>query len=338
MRKVFFLFLLLVFALLCAAPSFADSPVTSTDFYSAYLDLDIVQKAANDKTVDLEIANYLAEASNPIDVKAAVINALGWDVAGKENTEIYSQMVYDKSVQGLNLDSLTADELFCIGYLMAMDDYFNTEQAAIILKKADSLKSDSFTIAIVSAIVDTQKILEHPENWGNVWLATDMVLKDKQLKQDMRADAEKIIVDYMSLYSNEPVSEPLTTAKTLTLQIGSPYFLVNSKEYELDPGRGTNPELRNSRTFLPISPVVKEIGGQTSWDGKEQKVTIELESKKIELWIGKTTAYVNGAPKKMDAAPYVSNARTMLPLRFIIENLGFDVEWDGIKSEVKITV
>ena len=31
----------------------------------------------------------------------------------------------------------------------------------------------------------------------------------------------------------------------------------------------------------------------------------------------------------MDAAPYIKDGRTMLPLRYVAEALGFDVEWIG---------
>ena len=48
----------------------------------------------------------------------------------------------------------------------------------------------------------------------------------------------------------------------------------------------------------------------------------------IELWIGKDSARVNGAEKPMDISPQIINERTMLPLRFISENLGCQVNWD----------
>jgi len=56
----------------------------------------------------------------------------------------------------------------------------------------------------------------------------------------------------------------------------------------------------------------------------------------IKLQIGSMTGYVNGVAKTLDAAPIIRNSRTMLPVRFVAENLGGTVGWDGATSSVTI--
>jgi len=78
------------------------------------------------------------------------------------------------------------------------------------------------------------------------------------------------------------------------------------------------------------------------WDPTERKVTVILGSKTIELWIGKSTAKVNGVdtaidPQNSKVMPEIINSRTMLPLRFVTENLGCTVEWDGTTKTITIT-
>ena len=129
---------------------------------------------------------------------------------------------------------------------------------------------------------------------------------------------------------------------TIILEIGKPTMFVNSTLIEIDPGRSTVPIIKNGRTLLPIRAVIEALGGYVSWDGKEQKVLIALNTAKIELWIGKNTAKVNGIEKLIDPdnpniVPEIVNSRTMLPIRFIAENLGATVEWDPVKKIVKIT-
>ena len=68
---------------------------------------------------------------------------------------------------------------------------------------------------------------------------------------------------------------------------------------------------------------------------KEEKPVTKMEMDwKIELAIGIGTIDrdINGVDSKikMDVAPYIRDGRTMLPLRYVAEALGFDVEW--IKS------
>ena len=55
------------------------------------------------------------------------------------------------------------------------------------------------------------------------------------------------------------------------------------------------------------------------------------------LTIGSSTATVNGTEKELDSPPILINDRTMVPLRFIMENFGFDVEWSDEDQMVTIT-
>lgn len=183
---------------------YADSPVTSTPFSEAYLDVDIVKKAKDSGLMNEEFAEYLSSKDNPIDIKAAVINALSWSIGGKENAVLYINLVYKKNYKkfsyktidkDLKFNNMTGEELFCIGYLRLMDDYFKPKVAAQILKKASLKIKDSFTVAIIYAIAKGQVAFD-----GEIWKAAEEVLNNKSLKKDMRDEAVKIIVDYLILY------------------------------------------------------------------------------------------------------------------------------------------
>ena len=124
----------------------------------------------------------------------------------------------------------------------------------------------------------------------------------------------------------------------IILQIGNKNFTVNGETRTLD----SPPVIKNSRTLLPIRAVVEALGGTVGWDATEKKVTVTLSSTTIELWIGKNTAMVNGVNKPIDPSnnkvvPEIINSRTMLPLRFVTENLGCDVQWDGTTKTITIT-
>ncbi|MBQ3110814.1 MAG: hypothetical protein IJC69_06710 [Clostridia bacterium] len=49
----------------------------------------------------------------------------------------------------------------------------------------------------------------------------------------------------------------------------------------------------------------------------------------LRLWIDSVDADINGMKLSVDAAPYISNGRTMVPLRFIAELFDFNVEYDN---------
>ena len=62
-----------------------------------------------------------------------------------------------------------------------------------------------------------------------------------------------------------------------------------------------------------------------------------VSSNEIILTIDDKSATVFGAEKTNDVAPKIVNGRTMLPARFVAENLGAKVEWDGENQLVTIT-
>ena len=56
----------------------------------------------------------------------------------------------------------------------------------------------------------------------------------------------------------------------------------------------------------------------------------------IKMTIDSLTAFVNGTAKTLDAAPIIRNSRTMLPVRFVAENLGATVGWDDATKTVTV--
>jgi hypothetical protein len=107
----------------------------------------------------------------------------------------------------------TPDELLGLGYLAALDDYFNPRKALPLLKFAREGNTRSFTIAVVYALCQAQVALE--SDWSEVWRATRRVELDRRLVQDLRPEAKRIIFDYMNTYReyartgarNRPVTE-----------------------------------------------------------------------------------------------------------------------------------
>jgi len=129
----------------------------------------------------------------------------------------------------------------------------------------------------------------------------------------------------------------------ITLQPNNPIMRVNGVSQEIDPGRGTTPVIipKWGRTVVPIRAIVEALGGTIDWEPVERKVTIKLNGTVIELWIGKQQASVNGEMKWIDennheVKPIIINERTMLPLRFVAENLGCTVDWNAKTRTITI--
>jgi hypothetical protein len=190
-----------VFMTFTSSLTYADSPITSTDFYKAYLDIEMVKKAETEGVMSMKFAEFLCDPEVPLDQKAALVNALSWNIDGKDNAEIftyYLALMNNKTVTDLQIADLAPDELLCLGYLTVMDDYFNPDKALPYLEKAAEKIPKSFTAAIIYALTRAQKLMD--SDWGEAWKVTENVFENKKLKLDMKKKARDIIFDYMVLY------------------------------------------------------------------------------------------------------------------------------------------
>lgn len=73
-----------------------------------------------------------------------------------------------------------------------------------------------------------------------------------------------------------------------------------------------------------------------AWTEKEEGTSDNSESL-IILTVGEKEARVFGVTKTNDVAPIIVNDRTMLPARFVAENLGAEVSWNEENKAVTIT-
>jgi Copper amine oxidase N-terminal domain len=125
----------------------------------------------------------------------------------------------------------------------------------------------------------------------------------------------------------------------INMEIGSKNCKVNDEIIKMDVA----PELINGTTFLPAKYVVEEaLGGNVDWDSEEEKVTCTHGCNTIEFWIGKSTARLNGVEVQIDennpdVVPTIINDRTLVPMRFLAENLGCEVEWVSETRVINIT-
>lgn len=87
------------------------------------------------------------------------------------------------------------------------------------------------------------------------------------------------------------------------------------------------PVTKNSRMFVPLRGVIERLGYTPEWDEENQIITITYKDIKIVMKIGDKLMFVNGTEKYMDVAPFLHNGRTLVPLRFVAENMNMWVDW-----------
>ncbi len=94
----------------------------------------------------------------------------------------------------------------------------------------------------------------------------------------------------------------------------------------------------NNRTLVPVRFISEALGGQVNWDGDLQEVTITYNNKIIKLIINKKEISIDGQAQVMDTQAILKDARTFVPVRFVSEAMGANVEWDSVNFTVIITL
>ena len=93
---------------------------------------------------------------------------------------------------------------------------------------------------------------------------------------------------------------------------------------------------RAGRVFVPLRGIFERLGASVVYAGGVINATGQ-GNRTISLRIGSTTATVSGVAQPLDVAPFVIGASTYVPLRFVGQALGAQVNFDGTNQIVAIT-
>ena len=108
---------------------------------------------------------------------------------------------------------------------------------------------------------------------------------------------------------------------------------LNDSEIKCD----VPPVIVNDRVLVPARALFEPLGASLKWNDSIKQATVTLDELTIKLKIGSDTATVNGEKVKMDCAPIIKESRTMFPVRFVAEKLGYVVKWDDKERDVYIS-
>ena len=101
--------------------------------------------------------------------------------------------------------------------------------------------------------------------------------------------------------------------------------LVNGLRKKFD----VEPQIINSRTMVPMRAIFEEFNAEVSWNEQTASATAQTEATTVQITRDSDVAYVNGAEIKLDSPAVIIDGRFLVPLRFVSESFGADVEWLG---------
>lgn len=106
------------------------------------------------------------------------------------------------------------------------------------------------------------------------------------------------------------------------------------------------PYVDGNRTFVPIRELTELMGADVQWNQGTKSVRIRLRNQDVKLKINSSVVYVNNKKMQMDKqstprlTQYVrqnGDYKTMVPLRFLSENLGFNVQWNNAARQASVS-
>ena len=109
---------------------------------------------------------------------------------------------------------------------------------------------------------------------------------------------------------------------------------VNGKPVDF---KGTKPQTVTGRMMVPVRGVFEAIGAYVEYNSVQHRVRARRANESIELSLGNKVASRNGAEIELDVAPVNIRGRMMVPLRFISESLGADVNYIKASNMIDIT-
>ena len=100
--------------------------------------------------------------------------------------------------------------------------------------------------------------------------------------------------------------------------------------------QGTRPVMQNNSVLVPLRGVFEEMGATVLWNQARQEVTATKGDKKIQLVIGERFASVDGRAVQLAVPAQNRNGSTLVPLRFVSEALGAQVNWNPTDMVVSV--
>ena len=106
-------------------------------------------------------------------------------------------------------------------------------------------------------------------------------------------------------------------------------ILINGKSVPFTASTGFPYVDENLRTMVPLRVTMEAAGCSVGYDVNKKVAIVVSEYDRVEIPIGTDYIYNNNQKFQNDTFAVVNNGRTYLPIRIVLESMGYTVEWDN---------
>jgi len=97
------------------------------------------------------------------------------------------------------------------------------------------------------------------------------------------------------------------------------------------------PVISDGRTLVPLRGVFELLGFTVDWDTNAAIATFTRADYTVQITVGSSVFFTNGTSHVLEAPAQIINGRTMLPLRAVLESIGYGVTWSETARTTAIT-
>jgi len=99
---------------------------------------------------------------------------------------------------------------------------------------------------------------------------------------------------------------------------------------------GQQPTIVDGRTLVPVRGVFEALGFDVGWDGAARTATLVRSGYIVIITIESDVFTTNGNSYALDVPAQIIGGSTMLPIRAVLESVGYYVSWDPAARAVVI--
>lgn len=294
-------------------------------------------------------------SASPLETKdikeaTAVIKAAKTDVIRNKSYNNYEAVV--NSVDG-NRVTVTVDGDMVVTFV-------TTDKTALYTiagEKAEAVKKGDKVIVVSASPLETKDIkgaeaivITNGDDKATVFVdefrksEEQLISADGSLVLNMEDAAKYANKKLLVFYDFTTMSIPAQTSPIkvvalddcgvgISFKVGDSVLTINGTKVEVE----TPFVVGSGVTLVPLRVISEAFGAQVEWDGETKTVTITNGDKNISVSINSKKAVVNGEEKELEEAPELKSDVTMIPLRFISENLGAVVGYDAETAQITVS-
>ncbi|RUS46743.1 copper amine oxidase N-terminal domain-containing protein [Cohnella sp. AR92] len=133
----------------------------------------------------------------------------------------------------------------------------------------------------------------------------------------------------------------IRTNGMLVLLLGTALWsapLLSASAYADEADPAVEGKLKENRMLIPLRSVSEKMGAEVAWDSKSKDITIIKGDVVIVLKVDSKIVYVNQKEVQIDVPAYLENSRTFVPLRFVSQVMGAEVEWSQAAQSATVSL